>query len=352
VYKSSVSGNQISVPTLRRNGLVEKPKARYPTLGDACVDFTKATVVYHGVKPVWRVTLHNGKSIEITEDHSLFSLTGGWSSNAIFPSVLKDLKNIVTVEDYGFGGKELDIPDDYLTLLGLWMADGSYERDGARIKGIDISTGNEKGILKFLEKFKFRPKSKGDYRKHSVELAQFVYRLYGDVDCYSKRVPRILFVASKRQIGLFLKGYFSGDGSVHTHESDHIIVDCASVNRALLEDMQVLLNRLGIRSNIDVGYVPTRLSKRRQYKLKIEGKINVERFLKYVGLLKELDPKFYDILRTQNSKLRRERLLSARQIRDIEYVGEKPVFDFKVNPTEIFIANGIVCHNSGSLVYV
>jgi intein/homing endonuclease len=355
VYKSSVSGNQISVPTLRRNGLVEKPKARYPTLGDACVDFTKASVVYHGVKPVWRVTLHNGKSIEITEDHSLFSAKKSGPTYAMFPSVLKDLKNIVTVEDYGFGGKELDIPDDYLTLLGLWMADGSYIRDSAcvgGIKGIAISTGNEKGILKFLEKFKFRPKSKGDYRKYSVELARFVYRLYGDVDCYSKRVPRILFTASKRQIGLFLKGYFSGDGSVHTHESDHVIVDCASVNRALLEDVQVLLNRLGIRSNIDTGYVPTRLSKRRQYKLKIEGKINVERLLKYVGLLKEFDPEFYDILKTQNSKLRHERPLSARWIRDIEYVGEKPVFDFKVNPTEIFIANGIVCHNSGSLVYV
>jgi intein/homing endonuclease len=352
IYKSFTSGNQISVPTLKKGSHIKEARARYPTFGDAYLDFTKAMVVYHGVKPVWRVTLHNGKSIEITEDHSLFSPTGGSPTNAMFPSVLKDLKNVVTVEDYGFEGKELNISDDLLTLLGLWIADGSYEKKDGRIGGIAISTGNEKGILKFLEKFKFRPKSKGDYRKDSVELARFIYRLCGDVDCYSKRVPHILFTASKRQIGLFLKGYFSGDGSIHMHGDDYVIVDCASVNRKLLEDVQILLNRLGIRSNIDVGYVPTKLSKRRQYKLKIEGKINVEKFLRYVGFLKEFDHKFYDILKTQNSSLKHERPLSARSIRTIEYVGEKPVFDFKVNPTEIFIANGIVCHNSGSSVWL
>jgi hypothetical protein len=29
-------------------------------------------VLYHGIKPVWKLTLHNGKTAEITKDHSVF----------------------------------------------------------------------------------------------------------------------------------------------------------------------------------------------------------------------------------------------------------------------------------------
>jgi intein/homing endonuclease len=352
IYNSFNKGNQISILTLKRKRDDNSIKTKYPTLGDAYVSFSKSLVLYHGLKHVWKVTLHNGKTIEITEDHSLFTTTGGSPTNTFYPSTLKELKNVVTVEDYDFEGIELNITDDFLILLGLWMADGSYEkREDGRIKGICISTGNEKGILSFLEKFNFRPKSKGDYRKDSVELAQFIYKFFGDVDCYTKRVPIELFTASKRQIGLFLKGYFSGDGSIHTQGSDYVMVDCSSVNRGLLEDVQILLNRLGIRCNIDDGYIPTRLSERRQYKLRIEGRINVEKFLKYVGMLKEIDTRLYEILNEQKGSLEHERGFSLRSIRSIKYVGEKPVYDFKVNPTEIFIANGITCHNSGSPVW-
>jgi intein/homing endonuclease len=352
VFNSFKNGNKVEVLSIKK--VCQNYPFGYPSLRTGVVCFSKVIdAIYHGIKPVWKITLHNGKEIEVTKDHSLFSIDNRHYSNIFVPKTLEELDNVVTVEDYGFEGNELNISDDLLILLGLWIADGSYERDdnSGIPKGIAISTGNEEGIVKFLtEKFKFRPKSKGDYRKYSVELVRFIYNLCGDVDCYSKRVPNILFTTSKRQIGLFLKGYFSGDGSIHPHEENFIIVDCASVNRKLLEDIQILLNRLGIRSNIDAGYIPTKFSKRKQYKLKIEGKINVEKFLKQVGLLKKINPEYYDILNNQGHTLKHDRAFSSHRMRGIEYIGEKPVFDFKVNPTEIFIANGLVCHNSGSAV--
>jgi intein/homing endonuclease len=352
IYKSFLNGNQISVLTVKKGKHIGKPKSKYPTFGDAYIDFAKASVIYHGVKPVWRITFRNGKSIEVTKDHSLMTATHGYDTNAFIPATFKELRNVVSVDDYGFDGIELNIPDDYLTLLGLWLADGSYNRKSGKIWGIAISTGNEKGIVAFLEKFKFRPKSKGDYRKHSVELARFIYGLCGDVDCYTKRVPPILFTASKRQIGLFLKGYFSGDGSIHTKGNGHVVVEASSVNRKLLEDIQILLNRLGIRSNIDSGFIHSRLSNNKQYKLIIESSLDIKKFLKYVGFLKEIDTDLYKILSEQPSKRKREKPVSLRGIRSIEYIGEKPVYDFKVNPTELFVANGILCHNSGSSVWI
>jgi hypothetical protein len=42
--------------------------------------------------------------------------------------------------------------------------------------------------------------------------------------------------------------------------------------------------------------------------------------------------------------------ISLRSIRKIEYIGKKPVYDFQVNPTETFIVNNILCHNTGRVI--
>jgi intein/homing endonuclease len=353
VYNSFRSGNSIEVLTVKK--ACQNYPNGYPSMKTGVPCFSKIVdAVYHGIKPVWRVTLNNGKTIEVTKDHSLFTLSPRYMTNQFTTKTLEEIDNVISVDNYLFEGKEIDVDDDMLVFLGLWMADGSYIKKEGRIEGVSISTGKEKGIVKFLSEFSkkigvnLRYKSKGDYRIHSEKLGRFVYSFFGD--CYSetKRVPNIMFTSTKRQIGLFLKGYFSGDGSIYLHR-DKVVVTCASVNRALLEDIQELLCRLGIKSNIDSGYVPTKLSKNRQYKLRIEGKLDVERFLNYIGFIKEIKQELFEILSRQNLRRKRDFYFTTSGIRSIEFVGEKHVYDFKVNPTESFVANGILCHNSGSI---
>jgi intein/homing endonuclease len=383
VFNSFKSGNEVEVLSVKK--VCRNYPNGYPSIRTGVVCFSKVVdAVYHGVKPVWKVTLHNGKTIEVTKDHSLFTAPNFWSM--FIPRKLEELDRVVSVDDYGFEGIALPYDDDLLTFLGLWIADGSYVKKDGKVIGLSISTGNDGELVKWLSDFTkryrrsffchkireiwnenpsltmrevaekgVRPttevlkyKSKGDYRIWSKELANVVYSLFGDVDCYTKRVPNAIFVATKRQIAAFLKGYFSGDGSIHLH-GDCVTVDCASVNRDLLEDIQELLSRLGIKSNIDSGYMP-RLSKLRQYKLKIDGRISVQKFLNTVGFIKKLPEEILEALSQQPSKAKKDYPFSTRGIRQVDFVGYKPVYDFKVNPTESFVANGILCHNSGSLL--
>jgi len=52
-------------------------------------------VVYHGIRPVWKIDLYDGKSIEITEDHSLFSML----DNYLIAKPLGSLENVISVGD-------------------------------------------------------------------------------------------------------------------------------------------------------------------------------------------------------------------------------------------------------------
>jgi len=148
---------------------------------------------------------------------------------------------------------------------------------------------------------------------------------------------------SDEEIAAFLKGYFSGDGSKYFSEN-RLICDATSVNRPLLEDIQVLLSRLGIRSNIDGGFIPTCFSDLRQYKLKIEWRKSVKKFFERIGFI-VLDGSIAENIKPCYE----ERAFSRRGIRRIVYVGKEKVYDLKVLPSEGFVANGILCHNSGSL---
>lgn len=40
------------------------------------IGWSSYNVVYHNIRPVWRVTLRNGKTIEVTKDLSLFTEVG------------------------------------------------------------------------------------------------------------------------------------------------------------------------------------------------------------------------------------------------------------------------------------
>ncbi|MGA9154091.1 MAG: hypothetical protein WBZ36_26210, partial [Candidatus Nitrosopolaris sp.] len=100
---------------------------------------------YHGIKDVWRVTLNNGKHIDVTKDHSLYAAYGHPSK--MVPKSFLDIHlhkewGIVSVDDYGFDGN-MSLDNELVTLLGLWMADGAYAKNhNGTLKGLQISTGN------------------------------------------------------------------------------------------------------------------------------------------------------------------------------------------------------------------
>ena len=75
LYRSFARGAKIEVLSVgKRYSYNFNPRAMsnpYPSMKTAEVAFAEVrNVFYGGVKPVWRVTLRNGKCIEVTEGHS------------------------------------------------------------------------------------------------------------------------------------------------------------------------------------------------------------------------------------------------------------------------------------------
>ena len=313
-------------------------------------------VIEHGIRPVWQVTLHNGKRVQITEDHSLLCSTG--YSKGICTRKVHELTGVISIDNYGIDTASQH-DKELLTLMGLWVADGSIARTWTRgkkhknLSAVNISTGNNPKILQWLKDFSarykrvykwpsvmeeiqngasdtqllqeyniskqqlasvkgeykhgglrkketrvFRANPNGDIQLCSVELAKTIHAEFGDTDCYTKRVPNFLYTASNEEIAAFLRGYFSGDGSIHLCNQNpnssnavygaYYAVDCSSVSRELLEDISVLLDRLGIKHNISTpskggGYKNTSL----QYKLIIHQAPAVDKFVHNVGFIKE-----------------------------------------------------------------
>ncbi|NOJ30487.1 MAG: hypothetical protein DA328_10010 [Nitrososphaeraceae archaeon] len=326
-------------------------------------------VVYHGIKPVYKITLRNGKTIKITKDHCLFHNEKGSYQTEIKSTTLDKLKSVVSVDNYLFEGNPIPYTDDILTFMGLWMADGSFSKNDTKIRGVHISTGDNPKILEWLNKFTVEHTvnskggalkyiTKGDVGIYNTQFGLQISELFGEnADSYTKRIPKELFIATKHQISCFLKGYFSGDGSIHIMNDNakltnykygsYYTIDCSSVNKELLEDVGLLLDRLGIKYNISEGYLPSTSgfkSKNLQYKLSIHAYPSTKKFIEQIGLIKEFTFKERDVYQRD----KKQRPVSLRQIRKIEYIGQEPVYDISVAYTEAFIANGILCHNSGN----
>jgi hypothetical protein len=372
-YTNSTNKNQFYILSGYRkpDAFHNKPLDRFSP-NTIKIGFTNIrNVMFHGIKPVWRVELRNGKHIEVTEDHSLFGFDKMDASYDHFltSQPFDGLKSITSIDNYNIHSN-IELDDNICIFSGLWLADGSYmycpkgtyhrgEKYEKRINGVSISTGNNSDVKSWLDQFAYKYSNfwngemsnvithrvNGDSRLFSVILANDIKENFGLVDSYTKRVPKQIFTADNNSIASFLRGYFSGDGSVHPR-SGHYVIDCSSVNRALIEDIQILLDRLGIKSNITTGYSRGlcwgKYQQRLQYKLKIEFGQDVNRFMNVVGFIQS---KPFDVRTRFNGK--KDRPISMRRIRKIEFIGDKPVYDIST-ASETFIANGILCHNSGS----
>jgi len=105
-----------------------------------------------------------------------------------------------------------------------------------------------------------------------------------------------------------------------------------------LEDVSILLDRLGIKHNITSGYsrglVWGKYQQRLQYKIVINHGMAVNRFMGLIGFVQERPFK-----RRTRFTDKRYCDISIRGIRTIQYIGEKPVYDISVE-SEAFVANG------------
>ena len=293
---------------------------------------------------------------------------------------------------------EIHLDEDILTLIGIWIADGCYDKSSILFSVPEKEL--RQVVYNIAESYGLKVTLHSDkvtlilHSKAFKNLMKGVFGLKGDA--YTKRIPNWVFNLSERQVSYILKGIFSGDGCCAKEE---IVIPLAS--KFLLTDIQTLLLRLGISLRIGTkrkdktynasisnlkSWIPFRenikfLQDYKNEKLNLLcNKISLHDTTDVIPLLintkekiKEIYPKFnnHDYI-TKNNNVGREKLgeileqvifkndlvenldmLSTSdilwdQVKSIEIIEnyEGYVYDVSVPGCESFVCNNIVAHNT------
>jgi queuosine biosynthesis protein QueC len=216
-------------------------------------------------KKCFRVRLERGQQIEITEDHSLYTIEDNrlvavpgaeikvgmplvapfdlsahascWESELQFvdlspllPEKLSAYRRSSVVEVEGYLTNRLarsrvplsfELTDDFLRIVGLWLAEGGKEEDGPS-RTLAFSIGGLDGAPELLRQYfgiygvsvKKSPLNDFDYRVESSVFYDVFRRfsLLGTAKSGRKRFPSWFWGLSQRQRRIVVAGLWDGDG--------------------------------------------------------------------------------------------------------------------------------------------
>lgn len=325
------------------------------------------TIMRHKIaEPLFRVELEGGRSITVTGDHNLFTVDGEGSlvpapaeelipgrTWIIVPRRLQSSEAFQQLEEYEVtiaGGQMVLVrghprayvpvskffSENIMTLFGLWVADGSYDRRGPA--NVELAVGNDEECMALVKNVcselglghSVRGEKRVAVRIYSKTLGMFMRDVLGfKGDCYTKRVPDWVFGLPEELICAFLRGYFSGDGALIGKQAR-----ATSTSRKLIDDIRTLLLRVGIYSTSFKERVSRRsksFSKRRHFPHILISEVNSLRlFSAKIGFLQNSKNRLLNIA---ISSRKYERSFLPR-LKLFEIAGIKPKTTYKVDGIE------------------
>jgi len=263
---------------------------------------SKANIVWKRFAPkvMFKVKTKTGRIIKVTPTHPFFTIRDGK-----FVTVkAKDLKKgdlIATPRIIPVFGKPQPIPNykgrnsarlklpektspEFWRFVALFIA-GGYSQN----KNVYFTNNNDKLINEFIDyarRLGLNPKlrilNKGKTVKEvlisSVELYSFFNLLGINGRSKEKRVPNILFRCSREEIKAFLSAFFDAEASV-----DKRRITVTSASEKLLRQIQHLLLRFGIISQLHETYSKNSRTPRKKYYRLTITKENALKFAKEIG---------------------------------------------------------------------
>lgn len=156
--------------------------------------------------------------------------------------------------------KDIDVDDDLLTLLGIVVGDGTFnkfDKSGfPRSVRVSQTDKGKLGLFDFMisimDKFSF---NEYPYAKETVwvsynkDVVRFIYNSCGH-GSLNKRLPKFIYNFSIRQCDLLLKGLFLSDGS----DKNNNTLIYHTANKKLANDVQILALLAGREVNLNGPY--------------------------------------------------------------------------------------------------
>jgi queuosine biosynthesis protein QueC len=394
-------------------------------------------------KKCFKLRLERGQQIEITEDHSLFTIENS-SIVAIRGAEIKvgtplvapfdlsahancwasDLKSVdltlfrrekdsiyrksSVIEVDGHLTNRLrrttvplrfELTDDFLRIVGLWLAEGGKEEDGAS-RGFGFSIGGLEGAPDLLRRYfsayglsvTKSPANDFDFRLESSVFYEVFRRLdlLGTAKSGRKRFPAWFWDLSQRQRRIMVAGLWDGDGCrmwkgeapifQKSHELIHQLYHCLqldglfpTIKPAANGQLRLALTRAVDLTRFDSLYPLWHRGKRESLRqvVAVSGRDKTTGMWKSEALwaavaatelpagaktrIYNTGGKYDAGVRAQRSafapvpgldRLRNSRLAFLRVVH-IESVSHEFMYDLAVEHCENFLANGLLAHNSG-----
>lgn len=252
-------GTQVLTPTGQRN--VEDVQPGDEVISWDGTGYVVDTALHTGIEhrdSLVEVVTAAGRTVRCTDDHPFW--TGrGW----VHARDLTGEDAVRTSAGHLSARVESDDDLDLLRFLGLLVGDGNYSTTHVALSVSDPAV--DEFAQSVAGRLGVTARRKADARTDKVWYRTFVrpspwkgknlrnplhtllreQGMWGQ-DGHAKRVPPIVWAAGEKGRAAFLSGYLDADG----HATRISGMKLSSVNRALLDDCQVLFESLGIRAQV------------------------------------------------------------------------------------------------------
>lgn len=225
-------------------------------------DIVTATMM-KGYREIVEVTLDDNRTLRCTPEHKIY----GWDEWV-------EAKDLLPGDPVCVSGKHPDYPrqsenPDDAWLIGLWLAEGSKNH------GSFMITCGTPGVRERLQEIADRRGWKlhcysripiqmtlSAGRKKLGDTPNNLLRAFGVKGMTTKTIsiPERIFKGDDETVGAFLSGYIAGDGCCNGERQ----LWSSSISRQMSKDIQLLVSRLGVRSNVywhehktEFGHQPT-----------------------------------------------------------------------------------------------
>jgi len=139
----------------------------------------------------------------------------------------------------------LKIDSELCRFLGLYVAEGDFNGDIVRITNTNPEIMDD--VSKVLAALGLNAtRTDTNFVINSCIFKHVLEKVFNmNTGAHNKSVPGFLFASSNENVRNFLKGYFSGDGSI-TKSERRYVVEASTVSKRLANDLLYLLLKLGI----------------------------------------------------------------------------------------------------------
>lgn len=319
---------------------------------------------------VYELKLTDGRRLELTSNHKVKVLSKeryrdintNWKYYRKESWIeLKDIKigdYIPYIEtDEVFISDENE--DDYLYLIyGLIWGDGTFCNntpllyvDKKEVEFVsEIKNKLKDQILSILDHKISNQKISEDYNYYNTEMLKINFGaklgkkmklIFEKTNAKTRRLDINNF-KTKRQIFNFINGWISTDGSINKTGG----INLYNTSYECLRDVQLLLSRVGIKSNIsDISHIKTNVrgkTTQRCSSLSISDQESVKILVDNINLLNiKKREKLSEYFTTKRRKLSH----GFSKVKSIKSLGYKPVYDIEVENSHEFNCEGIKVHN-------